>query len=185
MGFILTRIKQSIVSAAEGSDDYNRIGYGDPAGDKVHVEGIGWFERGKGWVKEKTAGARTGLLDFIVEAVGGELERSGHQGGVWEVGNSGVAPSLRHSDGLISVTKNEVGIPPAGTCNYVDVAFSESYTNLYDFASFAFIYGTYATFHISYLPAQDTVRIQAKDTAGADIDLNGKMMGLLLAGAVP
>lgn len=185
MGFILSRIKQSIVSAAESSDDYNRIGYGNPAGDSVHVEGIGWFERGKGWVKEKTAGARTGLLDFLVEAVGGELERAGHQGGLWDVGSSGVAPSLRHSDGLVSVTKNEVGIPPAGVCDYVDVAFSEGYANQYDFASYAFIYGSFATFNIIYLPAQDTVRIQAKDEAGVDIDLNGKMMGILLVGAVP
>lgn len=185
MGFIFNRLKQSIISAAEASDDYNRIGYGDPAGAKIPVEGIGWFERGKGWVKEKTAGARTGLLDFLVDAVGAELERAGHQGGVWDVGSSGVAPALRHSDGLISVTKNEVGIPPAGTCNYVDVAFAEGYANQYDFATYAFIYGTYATFNIIYLPAQNTVRIQAKDSLGADLDLNGKMMGVLLVGAVP
>ena len=185
MGFIFDRVKQSIISAAEASDDYNRIGYGNPSGDNVLVEGLGWFERGKGWVKDKTAGARTGLLDFIVDAVGGELERSGHQGGLWDVGASGVAPTLRHSDGLVSVTKNEVGIPPAGTCDYVDVSFANGYANQYDFASFAFIYGSYAIFNITYLPAQDTVRIWAKDSAGADIDLNGKMMGVLLVGAVP
>jgi hypothetical protein len=183
---VLTRFKQAIIAAAEASDDYDKIGYGDPAGARIRVEGVGVFERGKGWVKDKTSGLKAGLLDYLLEAISTEVEDvwldlKQQQGGIWSMNGSGIPPTIRYNHGLVSVVKNEIGFPPFGTCSSVDITFLEGYINSYDFGAWPFFYGVHAIPRVIYI-APTTIRIDAVDHTGAALDLNNYFMGVRIIG---
>ena len=127
MGFIIDRLKAAMQSSAESGDEYTRIGYGDPAGARVYVEGTGWFDRGLSWVRDRTG--YPGLLDFIVESVGGEFERLPSAFCTVNTRLLEEDPVILVNEGVASVTKNT-------TSDYLTVTLSNAYSNNY--------YGVYA-----------------------------------------
>lgn len=179
MGFILTRVKQAIQTAADAVDDNMRIGYGDPAGSNVSVEGLGWYARGMSWAVDRGYGK--GFLDLLLDdGLIKEMERSPEQFGAFSVGTSGVVPSIGHNDGLASVSKHENGVPPLGTCDLVTVTLDHAYKDN-GYAVFVYFYNQIGIPQI-YPTTATQFNISMYTHAGALIDLNGSYLGVLVKG---
>jgi hypothetical protein len=179
MGYILSRVKASIQAAADAYDDLTRISYGDPAGSRIHFEGVGTFDRGKGWSQDHGKGP--GLLDFLLEyGAVGELERAPGQFGTFSVSAAQVAPIIRHSNGVASVVKEETGIPPGTTCNYVTVTLDNAFKDN-SFAVFVFFYGSVLIPKVTNLSAS-SFKLEGFLPTGVEEDLNDHFVGVLAMG---
>lgn len=179
MGFILNRIKAAIRAKADSIDDISRMGYGDPAGSDIHFEGLGWYKRGRAWTEDH--GKDAGLLDLLLTyGVVPELERSPGLFGTFSVSAAGVAPVIRHNNGLASVTKTETGIPPATTCDYVTVTLSSAFKDT-GYAVFVFFYGVALIPKVSIL-STSSFRLEGVLPSGSEDDLNDNLVGVLAMG---
>jgi len=177
MGFIYTRIRQAIITLAEAEDDVTKIGYGEPTGARINIEDIGWFERGKAWLFDKTGGETKGFLDFLVESTANELERGAEHSCRFDVSASDVLPAALYSDGIVAV-KHENGIPPAGTCDYVDFILSNSYVSGSSYSIFVNINdGNFVGSFVVSRPAPTIVRVTSAT------DLNSTLISVLCKGA--
>lgn len=183
MGYILDRIKDHIKAAADADTDYNQIGYGDPNGGKIFVDALGWFERGRSWVADRTANLKKGALDFIVESIAAEFEQGPQAFATVDVGASEVDPVILHSSDVASVTKFESSlVPPPGIADYLTVTLSQSYKDA-NYMVFAYAYNTIAIPLINNMSANQ-FQIQFEANNGSSIDLNGMTIGIMTKGVL-
>ena len=183
MGYILNRIKDHIKAAADADTDYNQIGYGDPDGGKIFIDALGWFDRGRSWVADRTDNLKKGALDFIVESIAAELERSPTAFATIDVGASAVDPVLLQSSEVASVTKFESSlIPPPGNANYITVTLSQSYKDA-NYSVFTYIKNLAAIPVINNITANQ-FQLQFETGTGSNIDLNDAIIGIMTKGVL-
>lgn len=181
MGYILDRIKALIQNTSDAADDVVAIGYGDPTGAQIYFEGVGWFDRGKAWSKDR--GLDVGLLDLLLEyGVVSEMERAPEQFVSANIGGSGTNPTILQSDGVSLVTKNETGIPPAGTCTDVTITFDHAYIDNNYAVSVQFTGA--AVIPVINSQGTNTLNISAVLPTGGAVNLNSGIIYVMLKGNI-
>jgi hypothetical protein len=183
MSFVLDRIKAAIIAQAEGQDDYTKIGYGNPAGNQIQVEGVGWFARGKAWLSDLTAGTKKGLLDLLLENIANEIGRTATQMCTLNVNGSSVAPTIAQNSGIASVSKHETGVPPLGACDYIEFTLDEQYVST-GYLVTGYVYDASWVPRIRYL-TYNTFRLYFYDPYNALADMNHRFVGVTVVGIAP
>lgn len=182
MAYILDRIKAAIKAAADAEDDYSKIGYGDPTGSKIVLEGSGIYDRGKAWLSDRTSGELKGFLDLLLQdGIAKELERSPESFCTVQIMALGVSPDIKHNNGISYVSKHETG----GIADYITVGLLNPYKDTK--------YGIFVSVEaggVPYIPACTVISnyvfaISIFDTAGALADLNEKFLAINTKGELP
>jgi hypothetical protein len=176
MGFIINRIKGTIKAAADALSDYTKMAYGTE-GFHVEIEGLGTYETGKAWQKDRTE--VPGYLDLLLEeGIGRELERSPKANAVIDVNGYGVGATLRQADGIASASKEETG----GQCISITVTLDNAYTDAY-FCTFAVLQDVASIAKIEP-QSTTTVKISFTDYLNNVLNLTDSKISVLCVGAL-
>lgn len=173
MGAITNRIKQAIIDLAETLSDYAKIGYGNPAGTAIQIEGAGTYPRGMVWREDR--GFEEGMLDFLVKKFGAEHDRAAVAHCLVSTNATLVAPTFTQNTGFSDVEKNE------GT-DTLTLTPDPVYTGANNYQVFASIDGTFSSYRVdSYTPDVFTIKF-ATPWTGATIDINSLSVRILVVG---
>jgi len=102
---LLDRIKAAIKAAAEASTDLDKISLGDETGSPIQFEGVGAFDRGLTWLRDRKG--TPGYMDFLLEQMLGDFAKVSHTYMVVNTGLTLALPIVFKSFGMSNPVKDE------------------------------------------------------------------------------